>query len=121
MKGASAIFYTPPSGFSGTDTFLVTITDARGATVDGTVTLAVREPSSAGGLGVNPVILTALAGGHMGIAFQGLPTRTYLVQRSTDLSAWQTLATLVADPTGAISYTDESPPQGSAFYRLGKP
>ena len=118
---ATSLTYAPPSGFSGTDTFGVTILDAHGATVAGTVTMAVKESSTAGGLGMNPVTLKVLPGGHMGIAFQGIPARTYLVQRSTDLTGWQTLATLVADSTGAISYTDESPPTGSAFYRLGKP
>jgi hypothetical protein len=27
----------------------------------------------------------------------------------------------VAGPTGAVTYTDEDPPEGSAFYRLRKP
>ena len=118
---ATSLTYAPPSGFSGTDTFGVTILDAHGATVAGSVTMDVKESSTAGGLGMNPVTLKVLPGGHMGIAFQGIPARTYLVQRSTDLTGWQTLATLVADSTGMISYTDESPPTGSAFYRLGKP
>jgi hypothetical protein len=35
---AEAVRYTPPDGFSGADTFSVTLTDARGASVAGTVT-----------------------------------------------------------------------------------
>jgi len=50
-----------------------------------------------------------------------IPGHTYLLQRSTDLNNWQTLATLVAGTDGAMSFTDESPPPGSAYYRLAKP
>ena len=52
---------------------------------------------------------------------RGLPGHTYLVQRSTDLANWLTLATMVASADGKVSHTDESPPPGSACYRLAKP
>jgi len=119
--GASTLTYTPPSGFSGTDTFPVTISDSHGGTANGTVTVTVQPSSTAGGAGTNPPVVTVLSGGRVGIAFQGIPGHTYLVQRSTDLANWLTLATLVAGTDGAISYTDESPPPGSAYYRLAKP
>jgi hypothetical protein len=58
----------------------------------------------------------------MGLAFQGIPGRSYIVQRSASgLDNWVTLATTPADASGKVSYTDESPPAGSAFYRLGMP
>ena len=120
--GATVVTYTPPSGFSGTDTFPVTIRDARGATVAGTVTVTVGPAPSTGGAGVNPPVLTPLPDGEMALAFHGIPGRSYRVQRSVDgLDNWVTLATLVADASGKVSYTDESPPPGSAFYRLGLP
>jgi hypothetical protein len=73
-------------------------------------------------MGVNPPVLTVLPGGKMGLAFQGTPDRNYVVQRSVSgLDNWATLATVVADASGKVSYTDESPPAGSAFYRLGLP
>jgi hypothetical protein len=58
----------------------------------------------------------------MGIAFHGIPGRSYIIQRSANgLDNWVTLATVVADANGKVSFTDEAPPPGSAFYRLGLP
>ena len=120
---ATSLTYTPVAGFSGTDTFPLIVTDARGAVVTGTVTVTVRAASSAaaGGAGANPPQLTVLPGGRMGIVFHGIPGRAYLVQRSTDLSTWQTLATVTAGSSGMLSLTDETPPPGSAYYRLALP
>jgi hypothetical protein len=116
------ILYTPATGFSGTDSFSVTLADAGGASVVGTVTVTVGPDPSAGGVGVNPPVLTVLPGGKLGLAFQGIPGRSYIVQRSVSgLDNWGTLATIPADASGKVAYTDESPPAGSAFYRLGLP
>lgn len=41
----------------------------------------------------------------------------YDVQRSTDLSSWSVLAT-VASTNGGFNFSDSSPPQAAAFYRL---
>ncbi len=119
---ADSIRYTPPATISGLDFFQVTIADSGGASVTGTVTVTVGPGPTAGGAGVNPPVLTVLPGGKMGIAFQGIPGRNYLVQRSIGgLDNWVALATLVADASGKVSYTDESPPPGSAFYRMALP
>jgi autotransporter-associated beta strand protein len=120
---AASLTYTPAAGFSGTDTFPLTITDARGAAVTGVVTITVRAASSAaaGGAGANPPQLTVLPGGGMRIVFHGIPGRAYLVQRSSDLSTWQTLATVTTDSSGMLSLTDETPPPASAYYRLALP
>lgn len=119
---ADAIRYTPPDGFSGADSFQVTITEHGGASVTGTVTVTVGPGPTAGGIGSNPPKLTVLPGGKIGISFQGIPGRTYTVQRSiSGLDDWETLATVTADAAGRVSFTDESQPPGSAFYRLGLP
>jgi hypothetical protein len=119
---ATGVLFTPPPNFSGTDTFPITLTDARGGFVAGTVTMTVGPAPSAGGGGGNPPVLTPLPGGAMGISFHGIPGRGYTVQRSVGgLNDWVTLATIVADATGLVSYTDPAPPSGSAFYRLGLP
>ncbi len=71
---------------------------------------------------MNPPVVTLQPGGKANITFQGIPGRTYRVQRSTgDLSKWTTLSTLVADSVGRISFTDDAPPPGSAFYRISSP
>lgn len=121
LQGA-AILYTPPAGFSGSDSFTITITDSHGASSAGTVTIHVGDPPHAGAPGGNPPKLTALPGGRMGIVFQGIPGRAYIVQRAVGgLHEWETLATITADDAGRVSFTDENPPPGSAFYRLGLP
>jgi hypothetical protein len=62
-----------------------------------------------------------LPGGYIGISFQGIPGRSYQIQRSINLSAWTNLTTVVAAGNGAVTYTDDDPPQPSAFYRLAIP
>jgi len=118
---SGSILYTPPAAFSGSDTFSLTITDALGATVSGTVTVTVGRPDpNSGGQGLNTPQLTMLPGGHVGIAFQGIPGRQYQIQRSTNLSTWTTIATVTAAGNGAVEFTDEDPPDPSGFYRLRK-
>lgn len=118
----TGILYTPPSGFSGADTFAVTLTDSGGASSIGTVTVNVGPAPANGGLGTNQPVLTILSGGKVGVAFQGIPGRAYVVQRSvSSLDNWVTLVTLTADAGGRVSFIDQSPPAGSAFYRLGLP
>lgn len=112
------VLYTPPAGFSGTDTIPVIITDARGGTVAGTITVTVQSNT---GIGTNPPTITMLPSGSAKIDFQGIPGRSYEVQRSTDLTVWQTIATPTADVHGAVVFIDETPPPGSAFYRMRKP
>jgi alpha-tubulin suppressor-like RCC1 family protein/phosphodiesterase/alkaline phosphatase D-like protein len=117
---AEAIRYTPPAGFSGTDAFSITITDDGGASVTGSVNVVVGAGPHAGAAGNNPPMLGVLPGGGIGVSFQGIPGRAYAVQRSIGgLDDWETLATLTADASGKVSFTDDNPPPGSAFYRLG--
>lgn len=119
---AATLTYTPPGSFSGTDVFPITISDKYGATAAGSVTVTVNaaNASSTGGGGLNTPTITS-SGGNVGLTFQAIPGRTYVVQRSTDLANWQNLATLVADPTGAVQFTDNNPPPFSGFYRMCQP
>jgi hypothetical protein len=94
------------------------ITDARGASVIGAVTVTVQLNT---GTGTNAPVLTVLSGGRIGVVFQGIPGRSYEIQRSTNLTDWTPLSTITAAANGVVSYIDTSPPPGSAFYRLRKP
>jgi len=116
-----SILYTPPAGFSGADSFAVTFEDVHGASVVGSVTVTVGTNPNAGGQGTNSPQLVILPGGDIGISFQGIPGRSYQIQRSINLSAWTNLTTVVAAGNGAVTYTDDDPPQPSAFYRLAIP
>jgi uncharacterized repeat protein (TIGR03803 family) len=70
------------------------------------------------GSGASQPVITELSGGRMGVDFHGIPGRSYVVQRSTNLTTWVVLSTIIAGTDGAVNYIDESPPPGSAFYRL---
>ena len=122
-QNTNGILYSPKPGFVGTDTFEIYVQDTYGvyARIRGNVTINVTAASGSGGTVINPPVLTMNPNGTVGISFQGIPGRTYLVQRTTNMANWSTLATLAADASGNISYTDPSPPPGSAFYRLAKP
>ena len=121
---SSSVSYTPPAGFSGNDTFSITIMDSRGASVIGTVTVTVGAAaggSGSGGLPVNPPRLRPLGDGTMEVAFQGIPGRSYKIQRSTDLATWTAVAVVTASNSGSMTWTDPAPPQPTAYYRLAWP
>jgi alpha-tubulin suppressor-like RCC1 family protein/phosphodiesterase/alkaline phosphatase D-like protein len=118
---AAGIFYTPPAGFTGVDTFPVTITDAGGAAVTGVVTVTVGPAATGGGLTPNPPLLRQLPDGRMSLRFQGIPGRAYQLQRSPDLITWTPLATITATETGALDFIDELPLEPNGYYRLAVP
>jgi hypothetical protein len=114
----TAILYTPAAGFSGTDTFTVTISDEHGATVQGLVTVNVGPAPDLGDEGTNKPAIS-LAGGKPQLRFRALPNTSYQLQRSADgMATWQNLEVLTTDRTGLLIWTDEAPPSGSAFYRF---
>ena len=114
---STAILYTPASGFSGPDTFILTITDSLGAFVNGTVTLTVSPNPD---LGNKAPTITLLPDGSVRISHEGIPGQLYQVQRSLELGNWQQLATLTAASDGSLTFTDTTPPPGKAFYRFSK-
>jgi hypothetical protein len=114
----TAILYTPAAGFSGTDTFTVTISDEHGATVQGLVTVNVGPAPDLGDEGTNKPAIS-LAGGKPQLRFRALPNTSYQLQRSADgMATWQNLEVLTTDRTGLLIWTDVAPPAGSAFYRF---
>jgi hypothetical protein len=116
-----SLLYTPAPGTSGTDTFEITITDPSGASVTGTVTVNIGPTPTSGGLTANQPLLTHLPDGKISLKFQGIPGRTYQIQRSSDLTTWTTLATITASASGSLTFTDESPPEPNGYYRLAQP
>lgn len=119
---AGAVLYTPPLGFSGNDTFLITLSYSNGATIQGVVTVTVGPGPEDGGQGMNPpqLDITTIPKLHVGIRFQGIPGRQYEIQRSPDMleGSWQTIATAIAQTDGLVSHTDEEPLPQNGFYRL---
>lgn len=113
--------YAPPAGFIGTDSLPITITDSRGGSLTTAITIRVGPPTDAGGPGLNPPRLTKSPDGRIEIAFNGIPGRRYLVQRSLDLRQWEDIASVTADAGGNVRHLDNSPDSPSVFYRLAVP
>ena len=65
-----------------------------------------------------PPVLTALPSGGTQVAFQAIPGRTYLLQRSFDLLTWPYVRQVMADGSGTILFTDTDPQSMQAFYRI---
>jgi hypothetical protein len=114
----SSFTYTPATGFTGTDTFSITIMDGQGGYVSGLVTVTVEAGT---GISMNKAHLTLQGDGSVLIEFMGIPGQSYNIERSTDLLNWTTLATQTAAADGSLSYTDPTPPVGSAYYRTRVP
>ena len=111
---AGTVNYTPSNGFTGIDTFEVELTDAHGASARGTITITVTD--AAPGPALNQTNFTIIDG-KAEMVFRGIPGRSYLIQRSSDLSNWSDLGTVTAGPDGKIQYTDPAPPVPQGFYR----
>jgi hypothetical protein len=120
-RSGGIITYTPAAAFSGNDSFTVTINDGFGA-VDITLTVTVTaDPLFTSP--ANAPRLTALPGGAKRIAFNGIPGRTYAIQRSTTMEpdSWEQIAAVQAAADSTVGYDDPAPPQPSAFYRIAYP
>jgi hypothetical protein len=108
------IYYLPPSGNFGGDSFPYTVSDAENACVT-TASLSINfvEP---GGLA------QSITDGPDGIVimFAGIPDYQYDVERATDVGFTSPVVVLTTNaPAGGVfSYTDDLPPQPTAYYRL---
>lgn len=107
--------YTPPTDFTGNDSFTFVVRDSHNGVSTGTIALLVAS----GGLpSKNQVLLLPRAGGGFVVRFAGIPDRAYDIQRATTLvpADWATIATRVAPPHGIIEFEDTTA-LPSAFYR----
>jgi hypothetical protein len=108
------IFYTPPAGFAGSDSFSYVVRDSFGvgtsATVDIVATVA-NEPAA-------NLLIQDLGGGSYHLSFSGIPWRQYEIQFTADLNApdWQPLSTVTADSHGHFDVYDQLPPEASSRY-----
>jgi len=120
-SGDGQWIYTPPAGFTGTDTLPITVADARGGSTAAFITASVGAAPDSGGPGVNRARITRAPDGSVEIVFHGIPGRQYPIQRSFNLTQWHTIAIVTADSVGVVRTLDESPGSDSAFYRLSLP
>jgi hypothetical protein len=65
--------------------------------------------------------LQSLAGGGWRLQFNGPVYQAYLLQTSTNLIDWRTLAAATTSTEGRVDYIDSSPSAPVRFYRLRSP
>lgn len=115
--GTSAILYTPPASFSGSDSFAITLTDTRGATTNATITVTVAPAENL----ANSRPTATFTGSHASLALTATPGASYSLERSTDgMASWQTVTTLTADSNGNLQWSDPGT-FPSAYYRFKRP
>ena len=51
------------------------------------------------------------------VSFAGEADRQYQVQRSTNLTQWQSLGIVTMPASGTVTYPDANPPASAAYYR----
>ena len=95
------------------DEFTYTVTDGFGGTNSATVTLAVDSTPLFG-----QSVLASTTGGTATLNFAGIPTYSYSVLRSTNLTSWAEIWTTNAPGSGVFQYIDLAAPQPSAYYQL---
>jgi hypothetical protein len=105
--------YTPAASFTGTDSFDVEFVGSLGGTLRASIVVTVIDNVSVG----RNLTELRLRDGMVDLTFRGVPGRSYIIQRSTDLASWTTIARVTAAADGRIDFTDDSPPQPSGYYR----
>ena len=115
------VYYTPPPGFTSADSFTYTVSDSRGGTATGTVTVNVKLDS---GVTRNIAAIQNLGNGTFRITFNGIPGRTYTIQYTEKLNppdtVWITLGRATADGVGVFIFNDRAGP-AARFYRSAYP
>lgn len=113
--GADGLTYTPPLDFTGADELDLVLSDGD-ILVPARITVQVIPAGDSGAASANMISFELIDGKAVGV-FSGIPDRSYLVQRSTDLIHWSPLETVTATSVGIIRFTDPTPPSPNAFYR----
>jgi hypothetical protein len=103
----------------GEDDFNIILVDTLDASTQGPVIVEVRPPSDGGGRGTNPPRIRVQPDGSIAITLHGIPGASYRIQRSQSLEGgWVDVGLVNIGPNGTGTFTDETPPPGSSFYRL---
>jgi len=115
------VWYTPTPAFVGTDQWSYTLTDGRGASANGIVSVTVVSSNA---ITLNPVEQQVLGDGSFSTSFQGVPGLRYVVDRATNvIGPWELgFTNLTAGTNGMFEFNDpNTPPQPRRFYRTRYP
>ena len=121
MAADNWVFYTPPTGFTNSDTFSYVIADPGGLQATGLVSVTATIDLAQS---QNIVAITNLGNNASLIQFQGIAGRPYSIQYTTNLGTpnWQLLGVGTADTTGSLTFTDTATNSLPArFYRSTYP
>ena len=125
IPGTLLVSYTPPTNFSGNDTFTYTASDGQSAPAAGVVTVTV---GSGGTISLNIISGPVMAGGNFVVGFAGIPGLTYTVEATSDLGGpWTKVANLTAPTTdqglgvGGFEFTEPAGTNATRFYRTVYP
>jgi hypothetical protein len=113
---AGNVIYTPPAGYTNSDTFDYVITDGRGGEATATVTVNIKQANEP----LQNLVIVPLGDGSYRLSFNGSPEHTYSIEYTEELSPanWQTLMTGEANAFGVFEYVDTpSESSKSRFYR----
>lgn len=93
--------------------YVVQVTNACAFVTSAPALLSIAPPPPTGGI-------LAFPGTNVLMAFSGVPSLTYTVQRTETLSppAWASLGSVEATALGVIQFLDTNAPSGQAFYRV---
>ena len=120
--GGGTITYTPPTNYTGADSFTYTLADSFGAAVTGTVSVTVNAAGS--GQTANITSFALQPDGSAKMKFAGIPGRNYLIQATTNIALpnWVTIATNTAGTNGLFIFIDnDAPNYPSRYYRTAQP
>jgi len=97
------------------DEFTYTVSDGFGGTNSATVNITVDSTPLFGQVTLPAVDTTS---GTATLNFAGIPTYSYSVMRSTNLTAWAAIWETNAPGSGVFQFIDLTAPQPSAYYQL---
>ena len=116
FQAGNWVAYLPPEGFTNADSFSYQVSDGRGGSATGTITIAVtNDPQVAENL-----IIEAPGDGSLRLRFFGIPGRSYGIEATDNLSNpnWETLGRRTANPDGTFEFVDPAPAASlKRFYR----
>ena len=114
---AGQVTYQPVAGFLGSDWFTYTVADNGGETAQGRVDVLVYS----GALPAMGRLTIAPQGATYRVRYCGPPAKTVQLQRSANLSTWETLLETLVPPHGIVEYPESTPPESGAYYRVRQP
>jgi hypothetical protein len=110
-----SITYTPPTGFSGSDSFTFTLSDGYGGTAVVTESVTVVDPSVTGNS--SNLAIRSLGGNTMRIFIVGTSSVTYKLQYSGNLSSWTDFVPAFVMPGAGVTNFDDSSGVSPRYYR----